>query len=171
MIDPFSFSEAAKLYAGNAAIVEEMQRLCQVSIDEFLGRVLDAAKALVPPGELHQTTTAQGYQYWWLATDDLHRDQHPQIYFNSRLPAIVTPGRIELTAIAPNGSPELRQRLAGIASRPEFASYCKKGPGARWSLFTASIAYPEQNSIEHAAQPIADLLLAMRQVEVAADAS
>lgn len=102
---------------------------------------------------------------WWLANDKQPKEKHPYLWIDSRSPKIVIPGELKLSAGAPSASLEQRGKLAAIAKQPEFTHYCKPGAGGPYSLFTIILPYKEEEPVDYSAKIIADILLALHEVE------
>lgn len=152
------FSEAARLYAENANVVDIMYESFQQNINEFLDSLRDEIRHLVAPENFQEKITT-GYRYWWLADNNLDKDSYPQLWLGSTDPSIVFPGNLVLWAISPKDSGENLKRLVEIANKSELKRYCEHAKGGPWSLFTVNVQYTEEDPVEKAAKPIADVLL------------
>ena len=157
------FSEAAKLYAQHWVVVEAMATEFQKSVDVFLDALYERIGAIVAPSQLQQKLVdSTRNRYWWLAEDDRDRDAYPQLWLDGRLPTIVVPGELRFTAIAPRATGEQLRRLADLATQPALARFCAKATGRAWSLFTVVVQYPDTDPVESAAEPIATVLMTLR---------
>ncbi len=166
MSDFDEFGEAARLYAGSFEIVTEMERLFRADINRFAEALYDAVAELVGPDRLHENEGATS-SMWWLADDDSHRDQHPQLWVADWYrPEVVAPGRLTFTAIAPGADDAARQVYTSLADQKDLAGFCTRGKGGTWSLFTAQIAWSDAtDGIGKAAEQIATVLQALADTE------
>jgi hypothetical protein len=158
------FSEAARLYAEHAAVVELMQRELHKGIASFLDAVRSALHSMVAPETLREKQTG-AYRYWWLADEADDMENHPLLWFEARRPAIVHPGHLAMTACAPRASAAERARYVALSKGPPLAQYCKSGKGGTWSLFTFTVTYTDGDPVEQVAEPISQLLRSLRHTE------
>jgi len=156
------FSEAAVLYAENAALVDQMYQATLKEVNTFLDAVRDEVISLIAPRTL-QEQNVQKNRYWWIGEDPDKGPEYPQFYFAKEKAEIVIPGVLEMVAIAQKSTEDQRRQLQAIAGQPEFKDICTQGKGGTWSLFTARITYSGENMVSEAAGKIAPLLIALSE--------
>jgi hypothetical protein len=161
------FTEAAQLYARYSAVVDAMEKAFHESVNQFLDFSRDQIRQQVQPAKL-QESRSDAARNWWLADNDEDMDAYPRGYVDPRSPRIVDPGELSLFVFAPRASEEQRRRFANIANQSRFRSFCKRGSGGPYFLFTAVIKYPEQeNPADRVASIIADILVALNEIVLA----
>ncbi len=161
--DEFKFSDAAKLYAENAKVVEAIRRSFEQSVDEFLDEVRDRIREIILPLNLQEKLT-KGYRYWWISDTDANKDHHPQLWLWARTPEIIVPGKLEIIGCSPNAGQEELSVLAAISQKPEFSDLVLPGKGGTWSLFRLLLECSEGDIVENAAKNAADVLLEMDRI-------
>jgi hypothetical protein len=165
MSEVVRFSDAAQLYAEYAAVVELMRREFVQSISSFLDSIVAELRPMVLPEILHEKQTGASYRYWWLANQATDMESHPLLWFEASQPAIVSSCRLTVTACAPSATAQELASYITVSKEPPLAPYCKSAAGRRWSLFFFTVSYADGDPIEHVAEPISCLLLALRETE------
>ena len=157
------FSEAARLYAENAKLVDAMRLAFQRDVDEFLDSVQDEMASRInleaAPLQLQHRVT-KGYKYWWIGEDEREQNDYPQLWINRTLPEIVHPGTLVLTAISPKAQGDQLSKLSAIGLMDEFKSCCSPG-GKPWNLFVVRITGLHDPKTSETAGKIADILVAL----------
>jgi hypothetical protein len=167
--DVVLFSDAARLYAEHAAIVEMMQGEFAESTASFLDGLAAALQQAVRPEVFREKKTGGQagplYRSWWLADVADDRENHPLIWFNARQPSIVHPGRLELTVCAPKASTHDQSRYLTVAKQTSLANYSQSVKQGTWSLFRLVVPYAVGDPLEQVTAPISLLLLTLRKTE------
>lgn len=152
-----TFSDVARLYAENSALVDLMYEKMTSEIAAFFEAVTEAVEERVA-SKVKTNKTDAGVWYW---LPDVPPDSGFQLWCSMRDPGIVL-GRFVLGAGAPQADGAKLKRLARAAHRPEVQGYCTPGSGGKWSLFTVTIEYGPQMPVADAADRIANVLLAAK---------
>lgn len=154
------FSQAARLYAENWAVVEAMKSAFDRSVGEFLDALGHEIERLLNGRQLQSKTTSS-YHYWWLGNEGVDRDVYPQLWIDTRVADIVFPGKLRVTATAPRATEEGLKLLSQAPRDTRIANFCSPGKGGPWSLFEAQITYEQDNAVQTAAQKLADMLVVL----------
>lgn len=174
MARPFNgFGEAAKLYAANAPIIDEMFRAFYEDMTNFCEALGEAIKGYVPD-ELFKSNTSKEvaeadglpkYQFAWLADDDKPWQRHAYLWMDLWDSSLVTSNELLLKSSAPNLSDEQLNRLWTIPGDERFKDFCTLKGRKRWSIFRVHIQLPPNDPIDFAAERIAAVLKAMYKAE------
>ncbi|MBK8205303.1 MAG: hypothetical protein IPK87_00790 [Planctomycetes bacterium] len=133
MTTPITFSEAAQLYARNAAIVDAMYRAYRDEILGFWQSVFDHLKELEPGWKLHGDPGKGG---WFQFLRPTSRKNSPYFALDSwESPEVITHGQIRLYAALENAKEEEKVALRGMASLPG----CSEGKGGTHDLFRINL--------------------------------
>lgn len=155
-----TFSDVARLYAENSALVDLMYEKMMSEVASFLKAVAEAVQERVGT-EVQVKETKTGWWYYWLPTSGVPPDASFQLTCRMTDPGIVL-GRVVFSAGAPQADAATLKRLARAAHAPEIRSFCTPGGGGAWSLFTAAVEYGSQMPVAEAADRIAKVLLAAK---------
>ncbi|HSZ59580.1 MAG TPA: hypothetical protein VK797_28310, partial [Tepidisphaeraceae bacterium] len=107
-----NFSEAARLYAKYAGVVEEMRELFVTNISAFLDAVRDRMRSQVKDGCKLGEWRSDKYINWWIE-DPESDDDCPYVWIESQLPEIVEPGILKLIATA-GSTRDRNQQFAAV---------------------------------------------------------
>jgi hypothetical protein len=161
----WKFGEAARLYAKNEAVVNEMYNLFKADITTFLDTLRDRVAAQVRTGELMEEAKPT-YRCWWIeGGDNKEEEDVPYIWCRAQDSRIVTPGILDLTFAADATLVPYRQQLGTMLSGIQLPPRCKRVDSAGGGLSTIAVSYGEENPLEFATEPVLVLLTALREFE------
>lgn len=167
------FSEAAKLYAQNAPVVDEMFRAFYREMEKFSAALDPAVEALVPAGKFkscmsHRNEEADGcprHKYVWLADDDKDCTRHSYLYMDLWDESLVASNRLWLKASAPKANQEQLSRLWLVPTLEHLKGFCELRKRKPWSFLKLQFELSKDNHIEAAAEHIAAVLKALYEAE------
>lgn len=156
-----NFTEAARLYAKYASVVEEMRELFGANISAFLDAVRDRMRSQVKDGCKLGEWRSDKYVNWWIE-DAESDDDCPYVWIESQLPEIVEPGILKLIATA-GSTRDRNQQFATVRETLRLPASCEitKGGG----LFTIKISY-NTDPVTNTAQPTLAVLTALYDADL-----
>jgi hypothetical protein len=158
------FSEAARLYAQYAQIVEQMEEIFVNDISAFLDAVRTRMQAKLDSGRIEEEETKE-YRSWWIEDEDTkHNEDPPFIWLERRLSEIIIPGVLTVMADINDADEAEKRRVASIKSSLVLPTNCKLLDRRR---FAVSISYGDGDPVETASVPILAILIALHRAEKA----
>lgn len=155
------FSEAGRLYAENADVIDEMWNAYLADVARFVESFEALLGARVPGFRTHHTSTAN--RYWWAGTRGW--EASPHLWFNENRPAELAHDGLVLTGGHGSSDPRLLESLCALVARSELGLVAVEGKVNRYYLFTMSIDFEGEGFLERAADRVARVLAAMGEVE------
>lgn len=146
------FREAAKLYAANIEMVEQMKAVYEEELTAFVDKVVDRVRSLIHPAKLC-FTSRQKWVSLWIGEDCEKEDKEQggiDLGFTIRQPDIIRRDRLDVT-IYPGG---LQQ---GLAAHPDFTPVSKRGG----NFFVVQIDLSSGDGVEVAAVRLVKMLQAI----------
>lgn len=167
------FTDAARLYAENAKLVEAMEKALRSSIAEVLEAARGEAERVVQqqmaePGRGIQrklgSKSEEARSPWviwrFCASDDDPQDG-PYLWFYCAEPEIVVPGSLEVTVSG--GKASKPERLRYLSVKSELGLIARAGEDG--GLFTFDVACGGADPAGEIAAAIAPVFVALRRVE------
>jgi hypothetical protein len=155
------FGEAARVYAENVALVEEMRDRMLSEIDAFLAAVKAGLRHEVGRKvSEHRGGTKWPYRIWWCRREGVERGEHARVWFYDTMPGIVVPGRLRVNVEGP-GDDGRRRRLRGVAADLELDA----DEGDEGAVFSFDLEIPDADPVGRTVGELAPLFLALCRVE------
>lgn len=168
---PFKgFGEAAKLYARYVSVVDQVHAEFLKDTAAFVDALKAEIKARVKVQLREECCEGKEglYRRWWLAEDTQPYDKHVYVWLYTDRPEIIMPGMLKVSPYAYPIFKTHRHRLTAVKEELRLPATCQVRKALDGvSLFTVEVAYGDDDSINAAAQPIADLLTALCEAEQA----
>lgn len=167
------FSEAARLYAENAKLVEAMEKALRRSIADVLEAARAEAERLVQmqvaePGRRIQRRLGSKSEEarwpwvtWRFCAPDDDPQEGPYLWFDCADPEIVVPGSLEVTVSG--GKASKSERLRYLAVKSELGLIARAGEDG--GLFTFDVPCAGADPAGELAAAIAPVFVALRRVE------
>ncbi len=156
------FSEAAKLYADNLAIVTAMKDVFEQEISRYLDVLVNAIRDQLDTSYFRDELKTS-YRYWWIGKDDEASAEYTRIWLPARPPEILTEGILRLHVQAPPTDAD-RVSLAKQLLANQELRFLQASKTA-YSHVDAVIKCEEADMIESPAANIATLLHELAQID------
>jgi hypothetical protein len=166
------FSEAAVLYAQNLPVIEKMEELFERELDRFFDKLrrkvaeaLDVSPEVVRE-ELHPSRV-NSHRYWWFAAGEKtdHESDHAYLWFYDRLPSIVAPGELKVTANIEKQFSPLRPIYAATATRLSPHPGMRIVRGVEGGLYSLDLTYESDNALDTVPPALADSFRLLTECE------
>ncbi|HEY8746867.1 MAG TPA: hypothetical protein VIM11_02755 [Tepidisphaeraceae bacterium] len=169
MSDNFrQFGPAARLYAENFAVVDEMWKAFLDDISTFhdaLREKINSTLATSHLGEEVKNTTRS----WWITEEEDDEDEGdedgwvPYIWFSTSDPQLVSAGRLQVTAGYQGSDESTKQTITSLPQKLRLPPYSKFSKGG---LFTVVISCATDDAIiDKATEPLLKILTALNDAE------
>ncbi len=168
-----TFTEAARLYAANAEVVEAMKTQFHASVES----VLDAARDEVDrrlrvdldePGRrlceriVPHDQVFRPWRQWHWGEEGSDGAKHPRVWFYTWKPEIVAPGHLSVI-VSVHGACNVADRARYLGARSEVGLATR--PGEERGIFAFDAPCSGPSPATELAESIARVLLALRRVE------
>jgi hypothetical protein len=156
----FNFSQAARLYAQNAEIVNAMREEFEKEELRFYSEVEEhVRKRIAKPGDprrFHVKPTP-GYRTWWIGEEPATYSTHPRQYVQTGRESIVVPGKVTVFVQAQyKDPPTFKSRVAAIRHAPNLPAGLVTGPSPdNYAQFTYVVDVGGPEGIERLAEAVA----------------
>lgn len=160
------FSEAARLYADYAAVVEQVHQAFLTDVNDFLDALRDRVASLTSFPVQENRDDKKSVRRWWLSENDASQyPEHLYIWMKSNAIKIVRPGVLDVSPwVWPIFKP-FRHQITALKDTLKLPPICKVKKGLEGSPFTITVSHGEQDPVGGAAGPIAELLTGLLDVE------
>lgn len=156
MTTPITFSEAAQLYARNAAIVDAMYRAYREELLGFWRSVFEQLKELEPEWDLFGEP---GKGAWFQFRPPTSRKNSPYFAIDTwESPEIISHGQIRLYAALENAKEEEKVALRGMSTLPG----CSEGKGGTHDLFRINLKIEPGTTSREIAEKIIEVSAKMQ---------
>jgi hypothetical protein len=154
------FTEAARLYAQNADVVELMWKSLTEGVNEFLDYVKEEVLSRIEPRDIYDKRDNE-YRYWRITRKADLPGKNPYVYFLWTDHKVVAPGELYfwVGTSKPNLTDTIRERIYSLRDDADLKPYWRGRKKDSWHLLSGKIAYPEGDPVEIVAPVIAALLL------------
>lgn len=160
------FSEAARLYANYAGVVEQIRQVFLTDVNNFLDALRDRIASLVSLPVQENRDDKKSIRRWWLSEDDNSEyPEHLYVWIKSNAIKIVQPGVLDVSPWAWPIFKPFRHQIVALKDSLKLSPICKVKKGLEGSPFTITISYGEQDPVGEAAGPIAELLVGLLEVD------
>jgi hypothetical protein len=155
------FSEAAKLYAENAAIVDAMFEKMHESIGEFVDCLTDKLAQDLAPIKIESEKKSSG---WCSVAPESYK--LPYIVFNRQPHTIVAPGELLFYVCGPWDATTDRDvdRVVALGRSPELQSLCLSASTTDWAILEGKTTFGSADPVEAVGKVFATIL---RQIATA----
>lgn len=156
----FSFSDAARLYAENAEIVNAIREEFEKDELRFYTQVEEEVrKRIEKPGDsrrFHVKPTL-GYRTWWIGDEPATYSSHPRQYIQTGRESIVVPGKVTVFVQAQyKDPPAFKSRIAAIRYTPNMPSMIVTGPSPdNYAQFTYEVDIAHEDAVARVAEAVA----------------
>jgi hypothetical protein len=157
MSDFKGFSEAARLYAENAAVVEAMHRAFTESVRQFLDYLSGEVNRLLAPERLSESAKGK-YRYWRIGEAHSDSNREPCFFFNQDLPDLIVPGELWFGVGADQVTEDQLTRMHALADDPDLKPYVEGHSRYKWNVLSGKVPYPRDNPVEVVAPVLATIL-------------
>ncbi|MCB9925587.1 MAG: hypothetical protein H6822_25780 [Planctomycetaceae bacterium] len=149
------FSDAAKLYAKNLAIVTAMKEVFEQEITRYLDVLVEAVRDQLDTSYFRDEVKTS-YRYWWIGKEDESSDKYTRIWFPARMPEILTSRVLRLHIQAPPTNTERVTMVKQLLARQGLDFL--KSSKTPYAHADAIIKCEEADMIESPAANVATLL-------------
>ncbi|MCC6149594.1 MAG: hypothetical protein IT461_05025 [Planctomycetes bacterium] len=167
------FSDMAREYAANLAVIQRVEKEFEESITAFWDSLYSELALGVKPLIFGHSKPTKQWTFW---ASNVKRPEKKSEYWPGALlwtedafdTRIVLSGELHLIAGVPSGEAEICKSVRALAGDPKFSAFCKPDTKAMWYLFRAQFKSPNGADMQTLVEPITGLLRAMHEATVAA---
>lgn len=162
------FSEATRLYARYALVVDEMYEIYLRDLCAFADTLANRVGSLVPEGQFQKETSGANrrYRYWCLydGTDD-DEEQVSYVWVDTQDGRLVVPGAMHLTVEIDDKDEARRRQVAALQHELSLPDHCRVLKGEYGGLFTIAISYGDGDPVAAAEGPVLTVLRALYETD------
>jgi hypothetical protein len=153
------FSDAARLFAENWQVVEDMRKNFHREIQDFLRSVRESVEKNLGR-DVMERRTAGTFLYWCLAPEGMKLDWPKKAQACCRLdqPGIIVAQEVVVHVFSNTKDREKKEAVRSLRSHPDIVARARD-PKDRWAEFEIVLPCPAGTPVEDIARPIADLLV------------
>ena len=165
------FSEAARLYAENAEIVDAMFQIFYEDMQAFADVLESAIEKEFPDGLFRHTLSKNieevngrpRYRFWSLGPDNRVK-RRPYLFLDTWDTKLVNSGSLWLGASAPSVSRACLTKLWQIPKKKRFSDFCSFEAKRKWEFFWVDVPISGKGALGAAAKKIARVLREMHRI-------
>lgn len=160
------FPPAARLYAENLDLMDEMEKKYHGALNKFFRRLRAEVQRVLDPESLRveEKGATKGWVSWWARAEGEKGRPVGTAHFNRRRRATVLKGTVVFAAAGERLSPEQRREVREMSSDPVFEGRFSVASENDWKVGDLRLTVSSPASMESAASQIAHLLLGIRRV-------